>query len=295
MPDISTVTLLDKKTYNLKDLAARNELNNIPPRTYVKATASAYYRFAYIDKKQDIDGVFLIRAMYDGGPCGIIKISKNQTVSTVSNEDEKSTTTENEANVLLENSFSANWLVRMGLDADAVWIGDGDDYADVFVCGEDAQQLQIILLSSKTQGWLFADNQQTGYPTLDDAANKLHGKKYNIQTCSYDAGIVEQANNAKKVNNHTVESDVPRNVKFAYGTATQASDGLMSAADKKTVDQMTTRLDNIAILAKEFKQLQANAIVVETYSAANEDLTTLSGISDALNNLRTHMIVEETA
>ena len=41
-------------------------------------------------------------------------------------------------------------------------------------------------------------------------------------------GIVD---NAKKVNGHTVDADVPADAVFKYGVATEDADGLMSAAD----------------------------------------------------------------
>ncbi len=47
--------------------------------------------------------------------------------------------------------------------------------------------------------------------------------------------------NADTVGGHTVQSDVPANAKFTdttYSKATQAADGLMSAADKKKLDTM---------------------------------------------------------
>ena len=47
--------------------------------------------------------------------------------------------------------------------------------------------------------------------------------------------------NADTVGGHTVQSDVPANAEFTdttYGKATQAADGLMSAADKKKMDTM---------------------------------------------------------
>lgn len=64
------------------------------------------------------------------------------------------------------------------------------------------------------------------------------------QNASFPAQITAKqfngtATNASKVNNHTVNSDVPSGAKFTdttYGAATQSSPGLMSAADKKKLD-----------------------------------------------------------
>ena len=50
------------------------------------------------------------------------------------------------------------------------------------------------------------------------------------------------ATNASKVNNHTVNKDVPANAVFTdttYSVATQSADGLMSAADKTKLDNMS--------------------------------------------------------
>lgn len=56
------------------------------------------------------------------------------------------------------------------------------------------------------------------------------------------AGYADSAGNASKVNNHTVDANVPSGAKFTdttYGVATQKANGLMSAADK-------TKLDNLS-------------------------------------------------
>lgn len=58
-------------------------------------------------------------------------------------------------------------------------------------------------------------------------------------------GLVSRAttaNNALKVNEHTVNSDVPVNAKFTdttYGTVTDSASGLMTAAQKKKLDELS--------------------------------------------------------
>lgn len=55
--------------------------------------------------------------------------------------------------------------------------------------------------------------------------------------------ITGNSANAEKVNNHTVNSDVPANAKFTdttYSDATQTSSGLMSSTDKTKLDDIAT-------------------------------------------------------
>ncbi|MDV3426960.1 MAG: hypothetical protein LIR50_07205 [Bacillota bacterium] len=67
-----------------------------------------------------------------------------------------------------------------------------------------------------------------------------------------DNGIVD---NAEKVNNHTVETDVPVNAVFTdttYGNATQTTAGLMSSSDKTKLDNLSklNQGENISIQAE---------------------------------------------
>lgn len=77
-----------------------------------------------------------------------------------------------------------------------------------------------------------------GGSTIDE--NKFMKKEiYDID----DDGIVD---NSLKVNNHTVESDVPANAIFTdttYDIATKTKDGLMSASDKQKLDGQVAELD----------------------------------------------------
>ena len=62
---------------------------------------------------------------------------------------------------------------------------------------------------------------------------------------SSNAGLVSRAttaDNALKVNGHTVNSDVPANAKFTdttYGAVTDSASGLMTAAQKKKLDSLS--------------------------------------------------------
>lgn len=59
-------------------------------------------------------------------------------------------------------------------------------------------------------------------------------------------GNADTATNAAKVNNHTVESNVPANAKFTdtiYSAATASADGLMTAADKAKLDGLQVSMD----------------------------------------------------
>ena len=63
-------------------------------------------------------------------------------------------------------------------------------------------------------------------------------------------GNADTATNATKVNNHTVNSDVPANAKFTdttYSAATSSTSGLMSSADKIKLDNLTATISSATL------------------------------------------------
>lgn len=72
---------------------------------------------------------------------------------------------------------------------------------------------------------------QVGLGNVDNTADANKSVKY-----------ATSAGNASKVNNHTVNIDVPANAKFTdttYGVATASSNGLMSSTDKTKLDDFS--------------------------------------------------------
>lgn len=72
---------------------------------------------------------------------------------------------------------------------------------------------------------------QVGLGNVDNTADANKSVKY-----------ATSAGNASKVNNHTVNIDVPANAKFTdttYGVATASSNGLMSSTDKPKLDDFS--------------------------------------------------------
>lgn len=80
-------------------------------------------------------------------------------------------------------------------------------------------------------------------------AAKSHSHTKN-QITDFPTSMPADGGNAETVNDHTVESNVPADAKFTdttYSKATQSADGLMSAEDKKLLDELVawkTKVEN---------------------------------------------------
>nr|DAO80845.1 MAG TPA: structural protein [Caudoviricetes sp.] len=82
----------------------------------------------------------------------------------------------------------------------------------------------------------FTNNTTTEFKVYNGANGKGSGDMLASVYDTNNNGIVD---NAEKVNNHTVESNVPTNAKFTdttYAVATTSVNGLMSSNDKKKID-----------------------------------------------------------
>lgn len=216
-----------------------------------------YHRFAKIDTQTssyiDKTSTFLITQDYNDGGWGIVRISLR---------------TNNSSSV---STVEAKWLVRCGLDVDCIQIGlynvFGKTYADAFFKTSGTYTGTVIRnLASGARGnisrtWILTDSAEANSTTTSDkktstesyastsaAATTLHSQAYTSVVVASDGGTVSYANsagNASKVNNHTVNSDVPANAKFTdtnttYGVATTSSNGLMSSSDKSKLDGITS-------------------------------------------------------
>lgn len=185
-----------------------------------------YHRFAKIDTQTDsyVDrtSTFLITQDYNDGGWGIIRISLRTNNSSV------------------VSTVEAKWLVRCGLNVDCVQIGlydvFGKTYADAFFKTLGAWSGTVIRnLASGARGsiartWTLIDSTEADNTTTSDkktstesyaststAATTLHSQAYTSVVVATDGGTVSYANsagNASKVNNHTVNADVPSGAKF---------------------------------------------------------------------------------
>lgn len=185
-----------------------------------------YHRFAKIDTQTgsyiDRTSTFLITQDYNGGGWGIVRISLR---------------TNNSSSV---STVEAKWLVRCGLDVDCVQIGlynvFGKTYADAFFKTSGTYTGTVIRnLASGARGnisrtWILTDSAEANSTTTSDkktstesyastsaAATTLHSQAYTSVVVASDGGTVSYANsagNASKVNNHTVNSNVPSGAKF---------------------------------------------------------------------------------
>lgn len=185
-----------------------------------------YHRFAKIDTQTssyiDKTSTFLITQDYNGGGWGIVRISLR---------------TNNSSSV---STVEAKWLVRCGLDVDCIQIGlynvFGKTYADAFFKTSGTYTGTVIRnLASGARGnisrtWILTDSAEANSTTTSDkktstesyastsaAATTLHSQAYTSVVVASDGGTVSYANsagNASKVNNHTVNSNVPSGAKF---------------------------------------------------------------------------------
>ena len=185
-----------------------------------------YHRFAKIDtltdSYRDKTSMFLITQDYNDGGWGIIRISLR---------------TNNSSSV---STVEAKWLARCGLNVDCVQIGlynvFGKTYADAFFKTSGTYAGTVIRnLASGTRGnisrtWVLIDSAEANSTTTSDkktstesyvstsaAATTLHSQAYTSVVVASDGGTVNYANsagNASKVNNYTVNSNVPSGAKF---------------------------------------------------------------------------------
>lgn len=185
-----------------------------------------YHRFAKIDTQTssytDKTSTFLITQDYNNGGWGIVRISLR---------------TNNSSSV---STVEAKWLVRCGLNVDCVQIGlynvFGKTYADAFFKTSGAYAGTVIRnLASGARGniartWTLIDSAEANNTTTSDkktstesyaststAATTLHSQAYTSIVVAKDGGTVSYANsagNTSKVNNHTVNADVPSGAKF---------------------------------------------------------------------------------
>lgn len=185
-----------------------------------------YHRFAKIDTQTssyiDKTSTFLITQDYNGGGWGIVRISLR---------------TNNSSSV---STVEAKWLARCDLKVDCVQIGlyniFGETYADAFFKTSGTYAGTVIRnLASGARGnisrtWTLINSAEANGTTTSDkkastesyvstsaAATTLHSQAYTSVVVASDGGTVSYANsagNASKVNNYTVNSNVPSGAKF---------------------------------------------------------------------------------
>lgn len=185
-----------------------------------------YHRFAKIDTQTssyiDKTSTFLITQDYNGGGWGIVRISLR---------------TNNSSSV---STVEAKWLARCDLKVDCVQIGlynvFGKTYADAFFKTSGTYAGTVIRnLASGARGnisrtWTLINSAEANGTTTSDkkastesyvstsaAATTLHSQAYTSVVVASDGGTVSYANsagNASKVNNYTVNSNVPSGAKF---------------------------------------------------------------------------------
>ena len=217
-----------------------------------------YHRFAKLDKitssYTDASSIFLISQHYIDGAFGIVKVDLR---------------TNNSSSV---SSASVQWLARKGYSAESIQIGlynvSGKTYADLFlITGGWWSNSTIRNLASGNRGgiqrtWKLMDSTEANdttttdkktsvesYSSIENAATELHGQAYTNIIVGVDVGTVANAN---KVNNHTVDKNVPSTAKFTdttYTSKTAVSGGtdvsLVTTGEKAIWNAKTSNTGNI--------------------------------------------------
>ena len=138
-------------------------------------------------------------------------------------------------------------------------------YTDIAASKTIADSRALLLDNDKT---VMSNNSGTSFPTANLQPGMLcfrtDLKKFyylaadgttwveiiNVSAGSGKVKSAETADNATKVNSHTVNSDVPANAKFTdttYAAATNSAAGLMTAAQKTKLDGVAANANNYSL------------------------------------------------
>ena len=148
----------------------------------------------------------------------------------------------------------------------------------------DLSNKPTSLPASDVSSWAKASTKPTytkaevGLGNVDNTADANKSVKY-----------AKSADNAKKVNNHTVNADVPENAKFTdttYSDATQIEHGLMSVDDKKKLDGLKKYTpDGTTITADKDGTLHgADTIKVDGITITRDDATKVIALAKTLQD-----------
>ena len=131
----------------------------------------------------------------------------------------------------------------------------GMNYGDyTWLAGWNGYEMRAVNKNQFATAGHTHTKDQVGLGNVDNTADANKSVKY-----------ATSAGNASKVNNHTVNIDVPANAKFTdttYGMATASSNGLMSSTDK-------TKLDDFSRVISIQKQIKLTTDWQDTGIAGN--------------------------
>ena len=127
--------------------------------------------------------------------------------------------------------------------ADAVYSAKSHTHTKSQITDFPASLKNPTALTIQTNGTTAATYDGSAAKTVNITKGNIGlGNVDNTSDASKSVKYAASAGNASKVNNHTVNVDVPANAKFTdttYGVATASSNGLMSSTDKTKLDDFS--------------------------------------------------------
>lgn len=150
--------------------------------------------------------------------------------------------------------------------ADAVYSAKSHTHTKAQITDFPASLKNPTALTIQTNGAIAATYDGSAAKTVNITKGNIGlGNVDNTADANKSVKYATSAGNASKVNNHTVNIDVPANAKFTdttYGVATASSNGLMSSTDK-------TKLDDFSRVISIQKQIKLTTDWQDTGIAGN--------------------------
>lgn len=150
--------------------------------------------------------------------------------------------------------------------ADAVYSAKSHTHTKAQITDFPASLKNPTALTIQTNGTTAATYDGSAAKTVNITKGNIGlGNVDNTADANKSVKYATSAGNASKVNNHTVNIDVPANAKFTdttYGVATASSNGLMSSTDK-------TKLDDFSRVISIQKQIKLTTDWQDTGIAGN--------------------------
>lgn len=161
--------------------------------------------------------------------------------------------------------FSTLWNYIKG-KADGVYSAKSHTHTKAQITDFPASLKNPTALTIQTNGTTAATYDGSAAKTVNITKGNIGlGNVDNTADANKSVKYATSAGNASKVNNHTVNIDVPANAKFTdttYGVATASSNGLMSSTDK-------TKLDDFSRVISIQKQIKLTTDWQDTGIAGN--------------------------
>lgn len=167
---------------------------------------------------------------------------------------------------------------------DYSWGWTKDNVCPVSYCQMSHSSKPVFYLRGGGRYFVYAsyDVKFTVYTSAYTAEDQTVDVQSSCPSIDFNNGTV-YANLAGTVNGHTVNSDVPSGAKFTdttYGAATQSSPGLMSAADKTKLDNLSSASTEEVKLTIPVSGWSSNTTAVNGTNYYTYSTTSITGISN---------------